>query len=870
MSALGAVQLKLIRRLMIFLLFFALFATFAIILFGAQLGNWAVNVRTGMGLPEYSIVAQGMDGKIYALGYWDDMRIVCLSEESREYDRKIMSGLPDRFEAVDMHISESGAFYLTVYEYEDGSDAYCGLYYSEDGREFQLLFREKLDGNGTVLSTVSEYDGMLRFFARSGKLYTRYCIYPEDMAVLVNDGIFAYHGDMIAGIVTKNGETYIAGGNGELVWINSLNNQVGKLQSERLYARLMQQENGFAYIDGRSATLITFDSDAKIETALFDAAALPCPAEAVSRISPAPDGTALILQDYTRLYSLSPGGGIVDLTRFLYEQPWKSALILVSIILAAAIFAYCFYYLFTQIRKMYFPTPLRGFLTAGLLALILLVSAFEYSVKPGYIENMREPLFSVLSFYCYRIAHDGYDMRNAEEMLSAAGFEAIEILILDSSSQELQVLFSTETLHSEGFLLGGPEAYGRLLDVDSGGGSLAQLNISIKAGRALYAAYEENAGLGVLIAADGSASEHRIRDFISKLTLLIYALSLSVALCSAFVLWSVSRKARHITAGVDRLASGIYDKPVNVSEGDEFHSLAQRLNSLGELLQKQTISDDLRNNSFLQYVPQQLVSLMGVSRIEEIDKSTTNSREMAMIVVWFSTPGDDTLSDPVMLFQNINEVIGRTSGIVSKYGGTIYDFTYDGYSAVFPDGPAAAVSAAVEIRQGIVALNKTRESQGSGPVVLRVAIAQGNVMLGVVGDDSRTVPTAVSSGLSTARMLIRLASLLDANILCTMEVADEAKSYFVRYIGKTIEKDESIRVYEIIDGDEHKMRTGKEEMHDQFASGLYSLYGRDFTAAKRIFMDLARNYGEDGVMRYYLYLADRYEKEAPDEVGIEL
>ena len=82
-----------------------------------------------------------------------------------------------------------------------------------------------------------------------------------------------------------------------------------------------------------------------------------------------------------------------------------------------------------------------------------------------------------------------------------------------------------------------------------------------------------------------------------------------------------------------------------------------------------------------------------------------------------------------LLFENINEVIERTTGIVSKNGGTVYNFTSDGYDAVFSGGAAAAVSCAVEIRQEILSLNEERAFRKAAKVELRIAIDAGNMMV---------------------------------------------------------------------------------------------------------------------------------------------
>ena len=373
-----------------------------------------------------------------------------------------------------------------------------------------------------------------------------------------------------------------------------------------------------------------------------------------------------------------------------------------------------------------------------------------------------------------------------------------------------------------------------------------------------------------MLIADARLIEEGLASFSRSLDLACYALTAVAMLLCAVTLGPVSGRVRRIIRGIDRLTLGKYNMPINMSANDELSAMARHVDNFAERLSKRTVTETRRDNSYLQFVPQQLVSLMGVDKIDEVDRSTAMSRDMAMIVVSFSFTGDVYQIDPETLFDNINEVINRTSGIVAKNGGTIYVFSHEGYTAVFPDGAEPAISTAVEIRQAIIALNSERESRGAQPIVLCVSIDKGNVMMGVVGDDSRMVPTAVSSSLNTARMLAVMCRTLDTNILCTMSVADEAKSYFVRYIGMTMDSGEQFRVYEIVDGDEYSMINAKEETRQQFSNGVYTLYSRDFSAAKRIFMDIARRYREDGVARYYLYLADKCEKDPADEVLLKI
>ena len=61
----------------------------------------------------------------------------------------------------------------------------------------------------------------------------------------------------------------------------------------------------------------------------------------------------------------------------------------------------------------------------------------------------------------------------------------------------------------------------------------------------------------------------------------------------------------------------------------------------------------------------------------------------------------------------------------------------------------------------------------------------------------------------------------------------------------------------------------KGDTGQRFSEGVYALYARDFTKAKRIFLSLVHHNTGDGGARYYLYLADRLEKRPEDEISLD-
>ena len=169
----------------------------------------------------------------------------------------------------------------------------------------------------------------------------------------------------------------------------------------------------------------------------------------------------------------------------------------------------------------------------------------------------------------------------------------------------------------------------------------------------------------------------------------------------------------------------------------------------------------------------------------------------------------------------------------------------------------------------MLSLNEQRAIDGLPTVTLRIALDVGEVMIGIVGDENQMEPATISSSFTTARHLIGLAGRLEAGILCTENVIAGAAGYGSRYMGKTRQGDDMLRVYEIFDGDPYGIRRGKETSGRQFSQGVFALYSHDFAAAKRIFLELVHDHPGDGGARYYLYLADRLAGQPDQEVSLE-
>ena len=815
-----------LRKFSVFLLFIAVFGVLLYSLFPAALGDMAENLRSGGGTRTFIQAVQGADGVAYALeaesggGY----TLYGTSAEGRVSTQSLSAGLPQDFSVEQIYVAKNGCILLGLYERAGMELTRYALYAGLPEQPFQLLLEAPLSG---ITGDQRRASAGLLYVTADGELV--------ELAVLQEGEYAAYTFD------PAQGQGLVA---------------AGALGEEEVQAAQAANE-------------------AAREQAGQAVALAGLPGASIAWLAPDGNGGALALlyESGQMLLSVSSQGGHTDLSAGLYRTPWQSGLVLALLVAGVLFLSYGFYYLVCEYQKLYFPLVVKNLLWLGLAGYVALSATLLFAIGPRYRAGAEENILAGLEAQAAQVtAEDSAGLTQAAQALAQADEDYADCTFLALGQGEdgaYEVLASS-----------GPEAAGTALQTPGFlPGVAEQLALAREKGQ--YAGHATSGGIGyyyaVCLKAEGGALYVRVQDKaleqaiqggILELGLYAYGAVALVVVLSLLAIGEVALGARRVTRGVDLLAAGAPQVRVEHHTGDEMEALAAAFNDLSGALEEKKENAALAGNAYMRFVPRRLVALLGVSNIEQVDKDTSVSQEIAMMVVRFRFPEAAYQQDAQTLFDNINEVFAHIAGAVSGGGGTIYNFTHDGFDAVFESGPQAAVGAAVEVRQALLELNAQREARGDAPVELRVALDHGVAMMGVVGDEDRVVPTVVSACLNTARKLVELAQVLDANILCTMAVADAAKEYHLRYIGKSRDGDSPIRVYEIFDGDPYGMRLAKESARASFSAGIYALYSGDYAQAKRLFMEIARQQGEDGVARHYLYLADRFEKQAPDWIGL--
>ena len=838
------------RKLIFFLSLLLLTAGLTVLLAGPAVEQYARVLADGRGTQDYEAVAVGADGLAAAAG-WSDEGVVLrffttdgaaagkwtAELPAEELGGTIAALYPCRTDLALLAVYGPDAETLTLYRVD--ADGGAERLLQETCRGTSSAARR----DGTRLSVFSQSGDRVTFALLSGGEITAYAC-AADQGGLEEMGSGSGAGASSAAVLTDG--TLAVGGQGSLTLDGRANPGV---TGGQLVTHLTRTGVGLYFVDGADLSVYYSDltgSSVRQVLELEEAVA----GRQLSGLALTADGSALLLLDGSSLQLVGEHGA-VELRGVLYPSAARSAAMLAVFAAVALAMAWLLWYAACGGRR-------RG---GCLLAALALAGSLTLQ---------------------YAIARPSAAQAEAESRAMAVdGVLQLALTENDLADEALPASLAAalERVHGSNFrsvsVTAAQRVDGRWYQAD---GSRAELAADFDA------ALAEAAGDGLVWEQTGGRFRCCVRSGDWAITVAAAAgdgarggLATAAVACivlmtavAVLVLLGLGRSVRRLSAAAGTLTDG--GAVPRLRTGDELAGLAGALRSTAEALGRQQQAREELVRSYRRFVPEQLLTLLGKRSIQEVDKQTFASRRMAVMTVWFRFP------DPVythadnnrLLFDSVNQVIEATASLATRGGGTVFHFAYDGYDVVMDLDGGRAISTAVAIQQEVLAFNEARARDGLPTVRFRIALDVGDMMIGVVGDSMRLEPTTISTSFTTVRTLVSLSNRLEAHILCTEAMIAGAGQYGSRYLGKCRLDSGDIRVYEIFDGDEYGVRKGKATTVQRFTQGVYALYSGETARAKRTFLELVHDHPADGAARYYLYLADRMEREPDLPCGLNL
>ncbi len=855
-----------LRKAGIFLLILVLMIT------GLGLAAWdtvtdCVSVLArGVGDGRYSLLGSDTAGDLYVLGQQDGRYVIVRGSETgkrRDFIELSEDALPEDTVPAAFYPAPDGSFYLGLYDLGESPVSLKLYRFSANGKSAEFLL--SVPGSGGSISEQTDSVRLSEFTGTTDRV---------SFAVLTGNEAHFYHrgeesGLLDDGTVSQRGLRNAKDLNGD-VWV--LVTDAGLVRTDRealpltegeMITQLDEAGIGVYYVDGAGLNVFYADfanwqpySYISLEKNRYDMD--DCTDLLVTR-----SGGVAVLLDGSRLV-MDRGSAVTDLTAMLHRSATQSALILAAMALGALALTAVIWYVVCVQRRSRLPLLLRwGLMLTAVAALS--VAAFAHVAVPAFARSAAE--------------------REALNMMSAA----VELKEGECGTADLPALAARGLSaagdglfrDARGALAGFDEENWRL---ENGGGLPKGVRAELYQGfdaemaeeavengssfravgtgpdcRFLYA--QNVNGKLLMLDVGGERLVRKCLEDANWTTIALACLGALLTVLALSALLTVTGGLRRLMRGMEKLIRGERDVAVRIDSGDELTSLGEDLTVLTKAMSDREEEHRRLEASYRRFVPERVLLLLGKHSIYEVDKKTFVTRNLATMRFSFHFPEETYEKSGRGLFDNVNETIERTATIVTGRGGAVFNFAYDGFDAVFEEGSASAVSAAVAIQQEILEINREREAEERPRVSARITLDEGAVMLGVVGDEHQIEPTSISAAFTEARRLMELCRRLDATILCTEAVAAKAEGYSSRYIGKCSAGSLPIRTYEIFDGDPYESRKFKEQTLETFADGIYAFYAGDYQKAKSVFLSLVRRSSGDGCARFYLYLADRMEKE---------
>lgn len=233
------------------------------------------------------------------------------------------------------------------------------------------------------------------------------------------------------------------------------------------------------------------------------------------------------------------------------------------------------------------------------------------------------------------------------------------------------------------------------------------------------------------------------------------------------------------------------------------------------------------------------------------------------IILASDMSGFTTISEhkrPEELAAFMNAYFAAMGRILKRHAIDFIEFHADSIMCAWTDRnaafPRAAIDAAIDLAEGIVAFSEQTEV----PLRPRIGIKDGEFFLGHTGGEARLSFSLVGDTVNTAARLETLNKHLGTAILASATAVAVADAIVMRELGhfQVLGRSEAIAVVEIL-GRRLGGNDPRAELCTDFATALAAFQAGDWPIARRRFAAILRRWPADGPTRFYLGKCDEYE-----------
>lgn len=322
----------------------------------------------------------------------------------------------------------------------------------------------------------------------------------------------------------------------------------------------------------------------------------------------------------------------------------------------------------------------------------------------------------------------------------------------------------------------------------------------------------------------------------------------------------LSRPLKKVQKATNRLSYGIVKDKILIGGNRQFKDIEFALNKINQNYKEDASTIKQTNSEVEKFIPKQFLKFFGVSNILDLDLGNKVQKE---VTTMFCDIRDSmSISSSLSLEENfnfINAYLNLISPLIRRYNGFVDKYLGDGIMAVFQK-PEHALECSKSIFSAIA--GKNFKTKNLPRMKVGISIHTGEVVFGVVGEESRKSLTILSDGVSLAGKLQEINEYFGTFVIFskrTLNALPYGFSLNYRYIGTLKHDDvkgENFSVFEDIDIYSRIKREKLVYTKKDFEQAVRFYDGGDFASAKSIFASILKNIKEDKVAYIYFNLCD--------------
>ena len=257
------------------------------------------------------------------------------------------------------------------------------------------------------------------------------------------------------------------------------------------------------------------------------------------------------------------------------------------------------------------------------------------------------------------------------------------------------------------------------------------------------------------------------------------------------------------------------------------------------------------------FFPNQLLMFLQKNNITEIN--TGDSSELSMTILSIDIRSFTSISEqlePDEVFILLNKYFALVAPIIRKYGGVIMKFLGDGFTALFPEKPDAAVSCGIEIQKKL----KEGHIQLRNLPAIRagIGIDTGKILLGVIGNDNRLDSVVISNICYTVEDLQAATKVYSNTIIISDSIfrsLQHPEEFHIRCIQESAmssgEEAGQAALYEVYDCDVPATQEKKQKTASYIEKALKKIQEKSYAAAQTYLAKALEIFPDDPLALHY-------------------